>query len=377
MKHLLKYAQSGKQAEAVQAYIDEGSLRAGARKIGMSYSTFHYQISQVKRFASIQGESPEHDMTRSVPDPFCVKGVSSYYNKEGELSGQWVKSSLKHDQLIQVMREVVDELKKDITPIEPIKLHTPSKQIDENLFNLHIYTDMHIGALAWKEENRKRNWDISACIETVDRAEEHLIGNSPAAETGMLCQLGDALHWDGLIPKTPGSGHILEGDGRFHKLVRTAIRIFRRSVIKMLAKYNKVIVLMARGNHDEASSVWLQEMFSVLLEDNPRVEVIVSPLPYYALTHGEVMLGFHHGDKRLGGKLADTFVGYFRQLYGKTKSTFIHSGHHHTRKVDEFGSAEVEQHPTIAAAGSYEAYEGYVSKSSMPCITYHGPKTCR
>jgi hypothetical protein len=41
----------------------------------------------VKRKAAIAGYSPEHDMTRTVPEPFVVRGTSTYYDKEGQPRG--------------------------------------------------------------------------------------------------------------------------------------------------------------------------------------------------------------------------------------------------------------------------------------------------
>jgi hypothetical protein len=128
---------------------------------------------------------------------------------------------------------------------------------------------------------------------------------------------------------------------------------------------------MAQGNHDPAGSVWLQEMFSVLFEKNPRVHVVVSPKPYYAKEWGGVMLGFHHGHKATPERLPDVFMGEFRDLYGRTKQTYIHCGHRHGVRVIETNSAIVEQHRTLAARDAYASHGGYRSGRSMSVVTYH------
>ena len=108
-----------------------------------------------------------------------------------------------------------------------------------------------------------------------------------------------------------------------------------------------------------------------MFEDNPRVEIIVSPLPYYAYQHGEVMLGFHHGHKKNVKGMPDTFAGQFREMYGKTKQTYLHCGHLHNRHLEEFSSAIVERHSTVSSRDAHASHGGWNSQRSMQAITYH------
>ena len=39
-----------------------------------------------------------------------------------------------------------------------------------------------------------------------------MIQGSPKSEVGVLCQLDDFLHWDGMLAITPTSSHILDAD---------------------------------------------------------------------------------------------------------------------------------------------------------------------
>ena len=48
------------------------------------------------RFAR-QGWSPEHDMTKVVPDGFHLKGTSTLYGDDGKQKLQWVKTNIDHE----------------------------------------------------------------------------------------------------------------------------------------------------------------------------------------------------------------------------------------------------------------------------------------
>jgi hypothetical protein len=365
---LIEFA-TEQQANAIRAYIEHGSYEKAAKSLGIANSSCINLIKRAKRKAAMSGYSPEHDMTRTAPDPFVVKGVSTYYNEDGKPVGQWVKSSLDSQKQLELIREVIDELKRDIKPVAPV---TPPQtlQLDE-LLNLYVLTDIHLGALSWAEETGAK-WDLAVAEQTILDSFRYLIDHSPPSRHGFLCQLGDALHYDGMMPVTPTSGHIVDADSRFHKVVRATIRIFRRVIAMLLERHEQVTVLMAQGNHDLSSSVWLQESFAALLADDPRCNVIVNPSPYYSHTHGKTFLGFHHGHRKKIKNLAEVFSSrkYWSDL-GSCKQAYIHTGHLHHREVTESNFGIVEMHQTLAAPSSYESQGGYSSGRSMSCITYH------
>lgn len=365
---LEQFAQSDRQREAVRALAEHGTMRKAGKSLGISQPSFCNLITRVKRQAALHGWSPEHDMVHPTSPVHVAKGTSTLYNEEGSPVLQWVKTSLKHDQMLAIMKEAADEMRSDIKPLKPTKKPTKSQLTD--LLNLYVLTDAHFGMRSWAEET-DANWDLEIAERTVVAAFEHLIANSPNSSTGFLLQLGDALHSDGLLPITPTSHHVLDSDGRFPKVVRTVIRVMRHCIQLLLAKHDRVVVLNAQGNHDIASSVWLQEWFSVLYEAEPRIQVVVSPKPYYAYKHGDVLLGAHHGHKR--SKLSDLvrlFVDEFRELHGQTKRTYIHAGHYHSDDLFADGSTRAERHETLAARDAHATHGGYRAGRSMKCITY-------
>lgn len=373
LEMLLAYAETDKQKAAIQAYFKHDKNKQKAmEEIGMtSESAFRNLISRVRTQATMRGYSPEHCMNRIVPDPLEIKRVSSLYTKDGGLS-QWVIAEPNKSRVLEMMREAIDEMKQDVKPLPPIAQNAGIIS-DPDLLNLYVLTDAHIGMLAWHEDGGD-NWDLKIAEQTINGAFDHLISCTPSAEVGFFCQLGDGLHTDGLVPETPRSKNVLDTDGRYPKIVRTAVRIFRRNISRMLEKYRKVVVLMAMGNHDPSGSVWLQECFSLLYEDNPRVRFVNSAKPLYGYQFGRNLLAFAHGDKTKINDTPDLMAGEFRHMLGTTDQTYLHTGHLHHRLVKEFRSAIIEQHATIAARDAHASHHAYKAGRTMQSITYHSTK---
>jgi hypothetical protein len=128
---------------------------------------------------------------------------------------------------------------------------------------------------------------------------------------------------------------------------------------------------MSDANHDPVSQIWLREFLNVLYENEPRITVDTSPNPYTVYEFGNVMLGFHHGHKRGVNNVSEVFASQFREIYGRTKYTYIHTGHMHHKHVKENPMMVVEQHRTLAPSDAYSARGGWLSGRDAQVITYH------
>ena len=355
------------QAARVDAVNQYGSFFEAGKALGVSQTAIKQSIDILKRNAAMQGYSPEHDMNKLVPNGFKVKGVSTYYNKEGKLSGQWVKSSADEEKRIEIIKEAFEAMADELPRIEPSV--TQSIHI-KSLCNLYVMTDCHVGMLAWHKEGGA-DWDLKIAEKTLAGCFEQMVKSSPPASTGFVCQLGDWLHFDGMVAVTPTGGHNLDADGRFSKIVQASIRILRRLVDYALVHHENVIVLMAEGNHDLVSSIWLRSMFKALYENDSRVQVIDSELPYYVHTHGNIMLAFHHGHLNKNDRLPLLFAAQFPQQWGLTTKRYCHTGHRHHVEEKEHSGMTVIQHPTLAARDAYAARGGWLAERQVSAITYH------
>ncbi len=352
--------------DEIRAALDGRTVAEAAQILGMHERNVYTHKARLAR----QGWSPEHDMTKTVPDGFHLKGTSTLYDEDGKPKLQWVKTSIDHERQEQLMLEAVKAMAAEIQPSAalPLPAHTNAK-----LLNCYVITDYHMGAKAWGEETGA-DWDTQIAEQLLVDWFGAAIAQSPDAAIGVFAQLGDFLHWDGIQAVTPTSGHVLDADTRFQKLIRVAIGAIRRITAMLLLKHERVILLMAEGNHDLASSMWLREMFAALYAAEPRIEVITRPDPYYCIEHGQTSLFFHHGHKKKLDQLETVFVAKFREIYGRTKYSYAHTGHLHHNVMLERNTMQLEQHRTLAAPDSHASRGGWISGRDAKVITYHADR---
>lgn len=371
MKHpLLQYCTSEIQEWIVREHIVGGKTIAQmAKDRGTGERSLRTSKQRLMKNAASHGYSPDHDWNHPVPDGHKIKGVSTYYNEDGEPVAQWVKSQTDSQRQFEILCERLEEAQEGLKPFKPSK---PPKEVDDDLLSLITITDFHLGMYAHEAESGD-NWDIKIARDVFLDSVHAMIQASPKSQIGMLCQLGDFLHWDGILSVTPSSGHILDADTRYGKLVELAMSVMTEAVKMMLKKFGRVVVISAEGNHDISGSIWLRKHIKQLFSDDPRVEVIDNEYPFYAYLHGQTMLGFHHGHKVKLAQLHKLFASEprTREMWGAATTTYLHSGHYHHERVVEDGGAIAEQHPTLSARDAYAARGGWVSRRGAKVITYH------
>ncbi|WP_333899566.1 oxidoreductase [Agrobacterium pusense] len=370
------------------AYKEHGTLKKAAAALGIKKSALSeslrraaeagllgtepvlpgFRISKISNTPSgtfIQ-QTQERGERFAVPAGHVVKGVSALVDAEGRVIQQWQKTAVDAEGQLAAFRAVVDGLKEDLPRIT---IMPAPQHVEEDLLNQFVVTDSHFGMLAHREETGA-DYDLRLAEQLLLDWFAAAVAGAPQAHTAVLAQLGDLLHHDALESVTPAHKHVLDADSRLHKVVRVVIRTLRRVIDMLLQKHKHVHVVMASGNHDPASSVWVRELLATIYENEPRVSVDTSPMLYYAYKWGDTALFYHHGHKRGVAHVDATLAGMFREMFGASKYAFAHVGHLHSDEGRKSALMYVERHETLAAPDAYAAGGGWLSGRSAKVITY-------
>lgn len=353
------------QARYIDAINEHGSARKAADALGVTKNAPTDALAAVRKKAAREGYAPGHWEDGVAPGYVMDKVTIQRRNEDGTF--RWERQSPDHEARQEALRAALAAMSEELPRLDPIERPTATLA---HLANLYVVTDYHVGMMAWRKEGGA-DWDLRIAERLLLASFEQMIVSSPRARVGVLAQLGDFLHYDGLAPVTPSSGHVLDADGRYSKVVGVAIRVLRRVIDMMLMRHEEVHVIMAEGNHDMASSVWLRQMFAALYENEPRVSINDSELPFYAYRHGKTMLAFHHGHTKKKEGLPLLFAAQFAEMWGATTKRYAHTGHMHHEDVKEYAGMRVIQHPTLAARDAYASRHGWLSERQASCVTYH------
>lgn len=337
--------------------------RGAARELGIPRSTLQDRLKR----AALQGYAPDHDMTKTVPDGYLVKGVSTYYDKEGKPKAQWVKSAIDRQRMEVLMERWIESMMQGV-PRVPVIPHS-GQETYPDLMAAYIFGDPHVGMLSWNDETGS-NWDLEIAKRVHIDAMAEMVERAPAAEAALVVNLGDLCHQDSMEPKTPASGHILDADGRYARMVDVAFSMMRTLIEEALRKHKQVHVISIQGNHDETSGLNIAKMLAIAYEKNQRVTVDTSPSVFRYHRFGENLIGIHHGHKCKPAGLPAVMQNDERRAFAATENHYWHVGHFHHADRKEYADCIVEVHNTLAARDAYAHNGGWRSKRSAVCIIY-------
>lgn len=355
------------QCRYIDAVIQHGSMREAARHLGVNFTTVRDAIRAAQGRAAIKGFSPAHDMTKTVPDPFVVKGTSTLYDETGKPRMQWVKSQLSEDKREALLREFAQSLADGVKGLAPIST-PPSKRADD-LLCVYPWGDPHFGMYAWWQD-AGADFDLDTAERLTCSAVDRLVSSAPEGSVGMLLNLGDMFHADNQR-NTTNSGHQLDVDGRWSKVQQVGLRAMIHCIRRMLEKHTIVIVRINKGNHDGHSSYALSLMLSCFFHSDPRVLVDLSPGLCWYYQFGSVLIGSTHGDTIKGKDMGAVMAADKPREWGNTTHRYWYVGHIHHKDVKEYPGVIVEYMRTLAARDAWHQGMGYRAGRDMQLIVHH------
>ncbi|WP_295487822.1 oxidoreductase, partial [uncultured Pseudomonas sp.] len=347
----------------LEALREHRTIEEAAKALGIHKRSLYVHKARLAR----TGHSPEHDMTHTVPDGFLVKGVSTYYNKDGVASGQWVKSAIDHERQAELIRQWCQAMTAGLPQLKP---RAATGHHLKHLAAVYPIGDAHIGVRSWKAETGQ-DWDLQIAERVQCQAMAALVETAPATEQAVIVNLGDWFHSDNMEGTTSRSGHILDVDGRYAKMIQVGIKVMRQCIESALAKHARVKVYNVIGNHDDTGALWLGVALGHIYANEPRVEVESSPAPFMYFEHGKTLLGFHHGHSCKPDRLPGVMAADQPEAWGRTRYRAWYIGHVHHQSVKEYSGCFVESFNTLTAKDAYAAWGGYRAAQNMKCIILH------
>lgn len=349
--------------DLIEAVKNAGSHRKAAKALGLNARTVDRRMAKLR----VRGYSPEHHMTKIVPEEYLVQGVSSLYDAAGNLKQQWVKSRLDGDALEKMLRTAIDA---SISDLPKLPRRKAVGQYLSHLMTCYPIGDAHIGMRAWAEECGD-DWDLAIAERVQCGAMDMLVQSSPATEKATIINLGDWFHYDSMISQTPRSGHALDSDGRYAKIIRVGIKVMRQCIESALTKHKTVHVINVIGNHDETGALWLASALAHIYENEPRVTVETSPSLFSYFEFGRNLVGLHHGHTCKPDKLPGVMAADRPEAWGRTKHRYWWLGHVHHQSVKEYPGVTVETFNTLAVKDAYATAGGWRSQENMKAILLH------
>jgi len=364
-KNYEKYG-TKEQLKALKLVRKHGSVSEAARAEGVTSQGLGQRIKRLKQRAARSGYIPENGMTEPF-DESLNHLKSTVHVKDGKVVQYWARMSPDEEKKQEIAKKAIKEFCKSLPKIKPTKYkQRPSSE----LLAAYPLGDPHIGMMAWGEETGQ-DWDLKIAESSFISVFDRLGKSAPPCEQGVIFNLGDYFHADNLKGMTERSGHVLDLDGRYAKMVKVGMRIMRYMIHSALEHHETVKVVNSIGNHDDTASMFLSIALAEIYEKEKRVIIDDSPTPCHYIRHGKVLIGSHHGHTIKPNNLPSVMATDKAKDWGETEFRYFYTGHVHHDQVKEYPGCKFESFRILPPKDAYATWHGYRAMSDCKAIVHH------
>ena len=366
MIDLLKYCTTDHQRALVEAVGRAGNQHRAAIELGIDDSNLRKTYKAIKARAAKESLA-NFGVADDIPIGFSIKGVSTY-KEDSNGNRHWLKIDKDKQQQEEAIRGYIEGLMADVEPRKPIKILKTIKHDPDLLTKIYI-GDAHIGAYCFAKETKHSDYDSDIAVEMHEVALDYLIDRAEPSETGVIVDVGDYMHSNGL-DETTRKGTQVDVDTRHSVVLFKAAMLMRYAVDKALTKFKKVVVVISRGNHNDDSALAIQLAIKFYYERDPRVNVLDSHGYYHYMEFGKWLFGTCHGDKQKPQSLAANMARDMAAAWGRTTHRLWETGHLHTEIVKGYPGVKVKTFAALTPPDGWHASMGYGGDGEMEMITY-------
>ena len=354
-----------RQRQVLEAVRDCGGARKAAAflQVDQSYPSKVYKAVQVS--AAKQGYAPEANLHFEVAQGFNLKGYS-HLTKTRAGDNIWLKTEAVRERWETAVTDAIEN-----RPARQLDIPAPRAtgfDAADIIPWLNI-GDAHIGMLAHKDETGA-NFDMKIAKTEILQAAYDLIDMAPDCERMVINDLGDGTHYENMKAMTERSGHQLDFDSRFPKMIDAYLDIMESIIEKALRKAGTVDVIINQGNHSETNDYWAARYFRRLYSrlNNNRVNVLKNESPFIAYRMGKTLVLVHHGHKVKPERLREIMSSDFAADWGETQFRYIDGGHIHHFSAKELAGAEWCSFNNLAPMDKHAHDGGWRSKQAMTLV---------
>ena len=358
---LYEYA-TPRQREYLDALETYGSARKVEKAFGLTKDAVAASIRRLRTFAASKGYAPEAHIEHPVAEGYKLTGYS-HFTKTVHGEPIWLKTKAAETDYWQGLCELLEARE----PINPALVAPMPAEPQSDIIPWLQIGDAHIGMLSAEAETGA-NFDISIAKREICAAAAALIDEAPECERMVINDLGDGTHYETFRAMTEASGHAVDYDTRYWKMIDAYIEIGEFICARALTKAKTVDLIYNQGNHSRSNDTWMAAHMRSLYRNNPRVNVLRNESTLIAYRMGRTVVFVHHGDKMKPEVFARAASDDYAADWGETIFRYLDGGHVHHSQRKELAGCLFESWNNLAPRDKYAQDGGWRSKQCMTMV---------
>ena len=273
-------------------------------------------------------------------------------NYQSKLSAKPVKSGINFE---DIEKQFMTLDRKNYKPV------VIKKSAEKVMAEVNI-CDLHLGKLCWAGETPE-NFDHKIARDMYYQLIAEIVEELKPLPIDYITFIWthDFFNSDNESQATTG-GTPQDTDARVKKLFEVGLEMLEVGIETILKEVKRPVkTFYVRSNHDEMTSFFALQVIKAYFRQEPNVEVSTNAYPRKYQLYGNTLIGYCHGDKEKGNRLASLMPIEAAELWSKSKWREMHTAHLHSEHaIQELNGVIVRRVSSPTATDQWHTDSGYV-----------------
>ena len=339
----------------------KGNKAKAARLLGLTRSSVRSALRGFWR--KVEKRQIQGLPTMAVGNSKKLGKITTQIDKKGNVERVWYRQDDDYEKAMYAIEEFCKTLPK-------IKTKKPKglKRYNKDVIPFFQIGDGHLGMLSYRYEVGS-DFDLDIAERDLCTAMAILIDESPDCERCVIQDMGDMTHYENELGQTEASGHDLDCDGRYNKMISVYTSVMRFIIEYALNKFRYVDVIINQGNHSRKNDHWMAILLRNVYENEKRLTTLNNQNVFIPYRMGNTFVMCHHSDKCKPNRLAHVMATDYRHDFGEALYKYVDIGHvHHNMVLKEHPGVVVESFNQLATTDKYAHDGGWRSRSCLTVV---------
>lgn len=343
--------------EKIVLLQQQGMKRSGiAKALGLTENQVKYQLELSRKAGGIREALRNTKLDGSKP----MFGWRKIKNPDGSFDSVFWKNTDNEEQI----EDIADRIAERFSRVTPAATVVSPHDTRDDLVNFIPLFDVHLSM-------KIGSYGTDSAVKRIMLGANDLFSRIPKASECIIVNGGDFTHQNDDTNQTPKNKNPLPVDTDYLDTTDVAIDVTVAMIEQALQTHARVTFKAVRGNHDENTPYIIRAALRQRYRNEPRVDIQIDDLDFFAYQAGRNLICAHHGDLRKNPKdLVLGFAARYPALWGDTEYRELHTGHKHHRHAIDLPGMLYEQHRAITPQDGYSKKNLYDAPSEMQAITY-------
>jgi hypothetical protein len=297
--------------------------------------------------------------------------VTQLYNVKA-----WLKRKVEVISMRDEIASMIEEAKQFVEP-RPLPNARGKGGAGNGYLLMPSIPDLHVGKLAWAPETGGAHYDSRIAVELYHEALFKLVERTGAFNVErIVLPIGNDLLNSDNVQQTTTRGTQQLGDGRWHKTYKM-VREMLTSGILFLRQLAPVHVVIVPGNHDQQAMWTMGELLRTRFHYDEHITFDNDPVLWKFDEWHKNMFMFLHGDKGKRPDYPNVMARLKKDMWGRTEHREVHTGHLHTKQVEERYGTKIFISPALCPPDAWHAENLYVGNARQAEASVYHPEEGR